>query len=262
MADWIKIEKHTPDKPEVAAIASSCGLEDADAALGKLLRVWMWADSNVDGCYAPSVTEKIIDRITCCPGFSKAMKEAGWLHEDEDGVVFPNFERHNGKSAKNRAQSILRMQKARGIGYDESVTKAQQERNGRDGDSVTKASPDKIRIYTPPIVPPKGEKRTSKKAKTFTPPSVEEVFDYASERGVEDPRAATDKFFDFFTAGNWKDSNGKQVSNWKQKFVTWQSHGSFSEFRQNNNRGSDGVDWSKVRMLTDEDFADAKEAGV
>jgi DNA replication protein DnaT len=38
--DWIKILAATPDKPEVFALAQRLGI-DADAALGKLVRVWI-----------------------------------------------------------------------------------------------------------------------------------------------------------------------------------------------------------------------------
>jgi hypothetical protein len=29
------------------------------------------------------------------------------------------------------------------------------------------------------------------------------------------------KFFDYFTEGNWIDSKGNPVRNWKQKLLTW-----------------------------------------
>ena len=45
MADfWIKIEKSTPDKPEIFEMAEILGV-DPDAILGKLIRVWAWMDS-------------------------------------------------------------------------------------------------------------------------------------------------------------------------------------------------------------------------
>ena len=32
-----------------------------------------------------------------------------------------------------------------------------------------------------------------------------------------------EKFFDYFTAGDWFDSKGNEVRNWKQKMITWQN---------------------------------------
>lgn len=54
----------------------------------------------------------------------------------------------------------------------------------------------------------------------FAPPTLEEVRAYVTERGLPvDPV----KFFDYFTEGNWIDSKGNPVRNWKQKLLTWAS---------------------------------------
>ena len=60
-----------------------------------------------------------------------------------------------------------------------------------------------------------------KKRKEFIPPTLEEVTAYAEERGRVD---LAKKFFDYFEAGNWHDSEGKPVKAWKQKFITWEAH--------------------------------------
>lgn len=56
------------------------------------------------------------------------------------------------------------------------------------------------------------------KRKKFVSPSLDEVEQY-----VEEKRLAIDarRFFDFYTAGEWHDSSGKPVKNWKQKALTW-----------------------------------------
>ena len=61
----------------------------------------------------------------------------------------------------------------------------------------------------------------SKKKKKFIPPTLEEVQAYAQQRGRED---LAQTFFEYFNAGEWYDGNGKPVRNWKQKFVTWETH--------------------------------------
>ncbi len=65
------------------------------------------------------------------------------------------------------------------------------------------------------------DKKENNKKKSFTPPTLDEVQAYAKERGREDLAAA---FYDFFTVGNWHDSNGTAVKSWKQKFITWEQH--------------------------------------
>ena len=51
-----------------------------------------------------------------------------------------------------------------------------------------------------------------------SPPTLEEVETFARERGK--PELAND-FFTFYSTGNWTDTHGNPVLNWKQKFLTW-----------------------------------------
>ena len=61
---------------------------------------------------------------------------------------------------------------------------------------------------------------SEKKRKKFIPPTLEDVSAYAKERGVQN---LAQKFFDYYSAGNWVDGKGDPVRNWKQKFLTWES---------------------------------------
>ena len=56
----------------------------------------------------------------------------------------------------------------------------------------------------------------------FTPPTLDEVIAYAKEKNQNEDLAR--RFYDYFTTGDWIDSKGKKVSNWKQKFITWISY--------------------------------------
>lgn len=59
---------------------------------------------------------------------------------------------------------------------------------------------------------------SGKKRKVFVPPTYKEVLEYAKEKGRED---LAKEFFEYFTVGDWVDSKGNKVKNWKQKFITW-----------------------------------------
>lgn len=61
-------------------------------------------------------------------------------------------------------------------------------------------------------------KKEKSKKKKFEPPTLEQVTEYAKEKERED---LAQQFYEYFTEGNWVDSQGKQVLNWKQKFLTW-----------------------------------------
>ena len=56
------------------------------------------------------------------------------------------------------------------------------------------------------------------RGRTFTPPTDDEAFLYAKENGII---IDVCYFLKFFRDGNWIDSKGNQVKNWKQKMLTW-----------------------------------------
>lgn len=133
--DWIKIEITTPDKPEVIAIAAGLRI-DQDAVVGKLIRLWSWADLNsVDG-NSLCVTAKFIDRLCNKKGFAEALRNAGWLQGKDGCLTFPDFSRHNGKTAKLRGETARRQTKHRAKSNAPGVT-----------DALQKASPEKEKEY-------------------------------------------------------------------------------------------------------------------
>jgi hypothetical protein len=100
--DWIKIELTTPDKPEIVRMATLLKI-DQDAVVGKVFRIWAWADQNSVNGANMAVTDAFIDRLTNKRGFATALREVGWLIGTDGGLTFPNFTRHNGSTAKGRA---------------------------------------------------------------------------------------------------------------------------------------------------------------
>ena len=118
---WIKIEVILPDKTEVVAIARLLKMRDIDTVVGKLIRLWGWADQQTVGGDCVEVTGEYIDRLVFCRGFAKALRSVGWLKGEDGALVLPNFDRHNGETAKARAESARRMAKSRA---------AKEQRNG------------------------------------------------------------------------------------------------------------------------------------
>lgn len=106
---WIKIEVSTPDKPEICALAKKLRI-DADSVVGKLVRLWSWAElSNVDPNDL-SVTKEFIDRVCGRKGFAEALIQIGWLQEDGETLFFPKFSRHNGNASKVRGLTARRVE--------------------------------------------------------------------------------------------------------------------------------------------------------
>ena len=110
--DWLKIERSTPDKEEVWRLSSDLDL-DPDAAFGKLFRVWSWFDEHTENGNAGTVTKKLLDRLVGVTGFCDAMISVNWMVEEGDQISLPNFDRHNGKTAKTRAVTNRRVAKSR-----------------------------------------------------------------------------------------------------------------------------------------------------
>ncbi|MGW8466527.1 DnaT-like ssDNA-binding domain-containing protein [Pseudomonas sp. CLCA07] len=106
--DWIKFELTTLDKPEVCQIADLADI-DPDAVVGKLMRVWGWFDQQTENGNAPSVSKKLLDRLVGVIGFCEHMKSVTWMIEADGVISLPHFDRHNGKTAKNRLLTAKRV---------------------------------------------------------------------------------------------------------------------------------------------------------
>jgi len=109
--DWIKVEASTPSKPEIDALADILNVS-VNEVIGGLIRLWIWADQQTLDGNAASVTKNAIDRHSGVSGFTDALLSPGvrWLKEHENGgFVFPNFSRHNGQTAKQRALTAKRV---------------------------------------------------------------------------------------------------------------------------------------------------------
>jgi len=60
-----------------------------------------------------------------------------------------------------------------------------------------------------------------KQKKQFEPPSLEDIKKYICEKKLN---VDSEKFFNYFSEGNWIDSKGNKVKNWKQKLLTWNGY--------------------------------------
>jgi len=109
---WIKVEHGLANKPEVLAISQQLGIPRLDV-VGRLIAIWEWFDANTTDGTNPAVTRAFLDELSNCFGFSLAMSSVGWLDEFRGVLSIPNFERHNGESAKRRALASTRMAKTR-----------------------------------------------------------------------------------------------------------------------------------------------------
>ena len=132
--------------------------------------------------------------------------------DGREGILFPVFrttiDRDNKKSASysengkkggrgNKAnKSDLKQNKAN----ESKMPNIRHKTQDKDKDK------DKDYISSPPPLPRKA-------------PTFDEVVEYAKLRGgLIDPKP----FYDFYSVANWRDTEGKPVYNWQQKFQLWE----------------------------------------
>ncbi len=107
--EWLKFECSLPEKPETLAITVAMGWDDPDLTVGKLMRLFRWFDQHTVDGNAVSVTPALLDRLIGATGFVQAVANSGWLAITEAGLSLVHFDRHNGMTAKNRAQTAKRV---------------------------------------------------------------------------------------------------------------------------------------------------------
>jgi hypothetical protein len=127
--DWIKMRNDLHDDPAVISITAATDCVDEDHVVGKLKRLWSWANRQTTDGNAPGITAAWIDRYVGVTGFAEAVADAGWLEITQTGIQIPNFDRHMSQSAKARALTAARVA-------------AHRDRNAA---SVTKSLPEKRR---------------------------------------------------------------------------------------------------------------------
>jgi len=148
---WLKFDVTTPEKPEVLAITVAMGWDDPDLTVGKLLKVWRWFDQHTVDGNAKSVTPALLDRLIGVTGLTQAIADSGWLVIHSGGLTLPNFETHNGKTAKDRALTASRVAKSKSNakGNASTVTeplareekRREEKKVNTEGESATHSTP-------------------------------------------------------------------------------------------------------------------------
>lgn len=202
--DWIKVDITLPDKPEVDMLADLLGMEP-DTVVGKLIRVWAWANQHTLDGHAVTVTASGLDRRAHCEGFAAAMRKAGWLEGRDGALTFPRFERHNGQTAKARLLARERKVRERSRSErDEIVTPRGQRREEKNINT-----PPTREAGEPAVL---GASRAQGSERTHLPPTAE-----AAERSV--PNAGIpasflrDAWMQVASRGG-KDGAGQTITNW------------------------------------------------
>lgn len=101
--DWIKMNTGLARDMTVKRIARTLKL-DVYATIGRLHAFWSWVDEQTEDGFVAWCTPEDVDDLVQFPGFAQTLEDVKWLVITEDGISIPKFEKHNGESAKSRAE--------------------------------------------------------------------------------------------------------------------------------------------------------------
>lgn len=110
--DWIKLRKCVITHPRLVRTMSALNA-DRLRTLGGIVSAWCLLDEQTSDGKLEGYTPEILDELVGLQGLSRAMEAAGWLIITESGLQAPEFEKHNGSTAKRRAQESDRKMSAR-----------------------------------------------------------------------------------------------------------------------------------------------------
>lgn len=144
MSGWIKMGVNLRNHPKVVRMSSALKA-DRLRVVGGLWAVWCVFDAHSPDGKLDGYTLAAMDEEIGWKGFSKAMAAIAWLIETADGLEAPDYDEHNGPSAKRRALDTKRKNDEREAdrattkGGQLSASKADKDRTRgeeRRGDSV------------------------------------------------------------------------------------------------------------------------------
>lgn len=140
---WIKMRTNLLTNPKVVRISVALKLHRA-AVCGACFALWSLGDQHSVNGKLPGYTYGVIDEWVGVPGFCGAAERVEWVKQDHDGVTLPNFGRHNGETAKKRAQAARRASRQRARTVTQPDARPSRQRHAP---SVTKCAPrsDEIR---------------------------------------------------------------------------------------------------------------------
>jgi hypothetical protein len=109
---WIKMRTSLRTHPKVVRISSALKA-DILRTVGGLHALWSVLDEHADDGILAGYDCEIMDGVIGWPGFCEAVISVGWLISKDNQLIFPEFDTHNSKSAKRRADDAVRKMSAR-----------------------------------------------------------------------------------------------------------------------------------------------------
>ena len=178
--------------------------------------------------YNVEIIEKLLDR------FEKVHKIILYNKENKE-LLIKNWYKYNWTKSEKLDKPLLKeIENVKTIEFKAFLIDLY---NKRDTVSIPYMYP----IYTT-VTDTVTDTITDKKKKT---PCLEEIKNYIKEKELN---VDAEQFYNYFTEGNWIDSKGNKVKNWKQKLLTWNKYGTQVNKKTNYNNYEKRKydDWDKL----------------
>lgn len=108
-------------------------------------------------------------------------------------------------------------------------------------DNSSNTSRKLVECSTPNKNKNRNKNMNRKEEEKFIVPGLDEIKKYVKEKNL---KVDAIQFFNYFSEGNWVDSKGNKVLNWKQKILTWNSY----------KQSSDKKTYNDYEQRADQDF--------
>ena len=200
---WIKVDTTLVNKPKVVQI-SRILKKKREETLGFLIKFWCLVDGLTEDGFLPGYDRVAVDDLVGLKGFAKALQVVDWLDFNDDGCVVARYDKHNGNSAKKRAEGALR--KARFV-RNQSNKKVTQ-------DALPSALPREDKsIDSRESIPGAGVCTPTREDAPSQVPLLEEAFRLGREKGW-----SGDEIEKWWL---WNTAKGVKLANWQASLELW-----------------------------------------
>ena len=132
-------------------------------------------------------------------------------------IAFHSFEKQLNRDLEKYNRVLNRnIENGKKGGRPQNFKKGKTQKNPKKGDSDSDSDSDSVSDSVS-----EDKESVEKKPKRFIPPTLEEIETFIKTNNLN---VNAKYFLDYFTDGNWIDSKGNKVKNWKQKLRTWHNH--------------------------------------
>jgi hypothetical protein len=198
--DWIKFRKTLLKDGRVRIVSRTCHASTV-TVVGALVTLWCLADDHADeNGELHGYTKDDINTEVGLEGFCESLPD-DWIDINGEWVKLPDYQEHNGATAKKRAQDQQRQKRHRTV---TDVSRTDRDKNATREEKRREENN-------------RGDKPTIKK---FIPPSLQEVITYCAERGKG---VDSQNWHDFYTAKDWMIGKNK-MKDWKAAVRTWEKN--------------------------------------